>query len=161
MGRVNHRERPAVRQVRLTYPTAVVLVAVSRGLRYGFDIIDATGLQSGSVYPILRRLEDAGLLRSKWEPVRTARDEQRPPRRYYQVTGAGAEVLREALQRFPGLAHAPLGPRGQPLARAPARLHRRGGAHVGDRHRREHGDLQRRERGAVSLSPIRRARPPR
>jgi PadR family transcriptional regulator, regulatory protein PadR len=103
-----------VRHVRLTYPTAVVLVAVSRGLRYGFDIIDATGLQSGSVYPILRRLEDAGLLRSRWEPVRVARDEQRPPRRYYQVTGAGAEALHEALRRYPGLAHASRRPHGQP-----------------------------------------------
>jgi PadR family transcriptional regulator PadR len=100
--------------MRLTYPTAVVLVAVSRGLRYGFDIIDATGLQSGSVYPILRRLEDAGLLRSKWEPVRAARDEQRPPRRYYQVTGAGAEALREALRRYPDLAHASRRSHGQP-----------------------------------------------
>jgi PadR family transcriptional regulator, regulatory protein PadR len=103
-----------VRHVRITYPTGVVLVAVSRGLRYGFDIIDATGLQSGSVYPILRRLEDAGLLRSKWEPVRAARDEQRPPRRYYQVTGAGAEALREALRRYPGLTHALRRPQGQP-----------------------------------------------
>ena len=103
-----------MRHVRLTYPTAVVLVAVSRGLRYGFDIIDATGLQSGSVYPILRRLEDAGVLRSKWEPVRAARDEQRPPRRYYQVTGAGAEALREVLRRYPELTHASRRPHGEP-----------------------------------------------
>ena len=103
-----------MRHVRITYPTAVVLFAVSRGLRYGFDIIDATGLQSGSVYPILRRLEDAGLLRSKWEPVRAARDEQRPPRRYYQVTGAGAEALREALRRYPSVARALQRPNGLP-----------------------------------------------
>ena len=102
-----------MRHVRITYPTAVVLVAISRRLRYGFDIIDATGLQSGSVYPILRRLEDAGLLRSKWEPVRAARDEQRPPRRYYQLTGAGAETLREALRRYPTLAQALQRPHGQ------------------------------------------------
>ena len=91
---------------RLTYPTAIVLFAVGRGLRYGFDIIDATGLPSGTVYPVLRRLEGAGLLKSSWERVQTAREAQRPPRRYYQLTGAGAESLREALARYPGLANA-------------------------------------------------------
>jgi DNA-binding PadR family transcriptional regulator len=91
------------RRLRLTYPTALVLLAVSRGLRYGFDISDATGLPSGTVYPILRRLEDVGMLRSKWEPIQQARAEQRPPRRYYTLTGAGAEVVAEALARFPGL----------------------------------------------------------
>ena len=54
---------------RLTRPTALVLIALARGLRHGFDVLDATGLESGTVYPILRRLEDAGLVRSHWEPV--------------------------------------------------------------------------------------------
>lgn len=89
--------------MRITYPTAIVLLAVSRGFRYGFDIMDASGLASGTVYPILRRLEDSGMLRSKWEAVTNARDEQRPPRRYYQITGAGSSALRDAADRFPGL----------------------------------------------------------
>ncbi len=86
---------------RLTRPTALVLVALARGTRHGFDILDATALASGTVYPILRRLEDAGLVRSRWEPVQRARDEGRPPRRYYELTGSGAEVAREALARHP------------------------------------------------------------
>ena len=102
------------RSARMTYPTAIVLFAVARGFRYGFDIIDASGLQSGTVYPVLRRLEDAGLLRSRWERVSAARAEQRPPRRYYQITGAGAEALREALERYPGLARVLAGERGTP-----------------------------------------------
>ncbi len=88
---------------RLTYPTAIVLLAVTRGFRHGFDIIDASGLKSGTVYPILRRLEDAGMLRARWESIADARDAQRPPRRYYQMTGAGAQALRDATQRYPGL----------------------------------------------------------
>ena len=88
---------------RLTYPTAIVLLAVSRGFRHGFDIIDASGLKSGTVYPILRRLEAAGLLRARWESITDARDAQRPPRRYYQITGAGAKTLRDAGERYPGL----------------------------------------------------------
>lgn len=91
---------------RLTYSTALVLYAVSRGIRHGFDIIDATGLPSGTVYPILRRLEDNGILRSRWEPVREARDAQRPPRRYYQLAGGAGAVVREALGRYPGLPQA-------------------------------------------------------
>jgi PadR family transcriptional regulator, regulatory protein PadR len=97
--------------VRLTRPTALVLVALSRGQRHGFDILDATGLPSGTVYPILRRLETAGVVKSRWEAVQRARDEGRPPRRYYELTGAGAEALREALERHPD-ARASLAPAG-------------------------------------------------
>jgi PadR family transcriptional regulator PadR len=86
---------------RLTRPTTLVLLALSRGVRHGFDILDDTGLESGTVYPILRRLEDAGCVRSRWEPAERAHAEGRPPRRYYELTGAGAEALREALARYP------------------------------------------------------------
>ena len=89
--------------MRLTYPTTLVLQALLQGHHHGFDIMDATGLPSGTVYPILRRLEDSGMLRSKWEAVTSARDEQRPPRRYYQITGAGSSALRDVSERFPGL----------------------------------------------------------
>lgn|SRR5688500_717935 len=84
-------------------PTAMVLLAVAQNYRYGFDISDATGLPSGTVYPVLRRLEDAGLLRSRWEAAETARSEQRPPRRYYTVTGSGAQAVRDARDRYPTL----------------------------------------------------------
>lgn len=89
---------------RLTRTTSMVLYAVFRGIRHGFDIIDATGLPSGTVYPILRRLEEGGLLRSDWEPVQVARNEQRPPRRYYRVTGPGGVAVREALEKHPAVA---------------------------------------------------------
>jgi len=88
---------------RLTYQTSIVLLAVSRGFRHGFDIIDASGLKSGTVYPLLRRLEGAGLLRARWDSIADAREAQRPPRRYYQITGAGAQALRDATERYPGL----------------------------------------------------------
>ena len=87
--------------IRLTRPTAQVLAALGKGVRHGFDIIDATGLPSGTVYPILHRLEHANLVRAQWEPVIRAREEQRPPRRYYELTGAGAKALAEALEIHP------------------------------------------------------------
>ncbi|MGH7506963.1 MAG: PadR family transcriptional regulator [Longimicrobiales bacterium] len=89
--------------MRMTHPTALVLLALSRGARHGFDIIDATGLSSGTVYPILRRLEDTRLARSTWEAVGRARMEGRPPRRNYRITAAGTKAVAEALERYPNL----------------------------------------------------------
>ncbi len=103
--------------MRLTRPTTLVLLALSRGLRYGFDIATAAGLESGTVYPILRRLDDAGCVRSHWEPAERAQAEGRPPRRYYELTGAGAEALREALTRYPDAAAAFAPPAGAPRPR--------------------------------------------
>jgi DNA-binding PadR family transcriptional regulator len=88
----------------LTLSTATVLSAVSAGHHHGFDVMDATGLASGTVYPILRRLERDGLLKARWEEARLAQAEQRPPRRYYEVTASGQTTLEEALRRYRALA---------------------------------------------------------
>ena len=93
-------------RLNLTYPTALVLQALSLGFHYGFDIMDATGLPSGTVYPILRRLDREALLESSWEKQATAQQEQRPPRRYYQITAAGARMLANAKARYPTLEQA-------------------------------------------------------
>jgi DNA-binding PadR family transcriptional regulator len=84
----------------LTYSTAVILQAVANGYRYGFDIIDITGLPGGTVYPALRRLEETGHLSSKWEKQSIAQAEPRPPRKYYDLTRAGREALAEAVRRY-------------------------------------------------------------
>jgi DNA-binding PadR family transcriptional regulator len=73
--------------------TLTVLHAVSGGCRYGFDVIDATSLQSGTVYRALSKLEERGLLRSQWEPANEALREKRPRRRYYEVTSRGEAEL--------------------------------------------------------------------
>ncbi|HEX5475482.1 MAG TPA: helix-turn-helix transcriptional regulator [Vicinamibacterales bacterium] len=87
-----------------TYPTALVLQALADGARYGFDIADRTGLQTGTVYPVLRRLDALSFVRSQWESERTARRDQRPARRYYELTAAGSAALAAAQDRFEGLA---------------------------------------------------------
>jgi len=87
----------------VTYPTTLVLQAISDGVRYGFDIADRTGLQTGTVYPALRRLESLGYVRSNWESEKIARREQRPARRYYEITKSGSQALDEALKRFAAL----------------------------------------------------------
>lgn len=91
--------------MRITYPTAIVLAALDNGYRHGFEIIDVTGLRAGTVYPILRRLEAESLARSSWEHVARARAEGRPPRRNYRLTSAGRAMTRQALERYPGVAH--------------------------------------------------------
>ena len=85
----------------LTYPTAVVLMAIRAGHRYGFDVMDATGLPDGTVYPILRRLEKRGVLASAWEDEEVAKADQRPARKYYRLTPVGEESLGDVLARFP------------------------------------------------------------
>jgi len=95
---------------RMTYPTAMVLQALDAGYRYGFEIADATGLRPGSVYHVLRRLEDGGHAEGEWEPPDPAHREGRPPRRYYRLTGEEARaLLDEARRRFPSLADVPGG----------------------------------------------------
>ena len=89
----------------MTYLTGVVLHAIAHGHRYGFDIMDATGIPDGTVYPALRRLTDAGLLEARWEDKEKATASQRPPRKYYRLTPAGNEAWQGALERFPGIAH--------------------------------------------------------
>jgi DNA-binding PadR family transcriptional regulator len=97
--------------VRFTYPTALVLQALLEGRHYGFDVMDATGLASGTVYPILRRLQAEGAVRSRWEQAGVARQEQRPPRRYYELTAGGATLAREAMARLRPAGRRRLAPR--------------------------------------------------
>jgi len=84
----------------LTYIAALVLHAIRSGQRYGFQIMAATELPSGTVYPALRRLEKAGFIRAQWERAAVARAEQRPARKYYQVTPAGESALADAGKRY-------------------------------------------------------------
>jgi|SRR5690242_217153 len=84
----------------LSVSALAVLGAVSRNIRYGFDIMDATDLPSGTVYPALGRLERDGYVRSKWESATVAQREKRPPRRYYEISAAGARALAESAEHY-------------------------------------------------------------
>lgn len=91
-------------EAKLSHTAAMILQAVHLGYRYGFSMMELTGLPSGTIYPALRRLERDGLIRSEWEKQALADKEQRPPRKYYAVTRTGKIAVDAALKRYPLLA---------------------------------------------------------
>jgi PadR family transcriptional regulator, regulatory protein PadR len=86
---------------RMTIPTQRVLAALlddpEREL-YGIEIGEAAQLRSGTVHPILARLEGVGWLASRWEDI-DPQAEGRPARRYYRLTAEGVAAARGALAR--------------------------------------------------------------
>lgn len=83
----------------LSYNATLVLQALTEGYVYGFDIMRVTHLPSGTVYPLLRRLEAAGFLESSWEDTEAAHEAGRPARRYYRATSRGRTALARARER--------------------------------------------------------------
>ncbi len=90
--------------VKISHTSALILQTINAGYVYGFDIMDVTGLPSGTIYPALRRLEKDSFVRGDWEDRRSAVRQDRPPRRYYKLTRQGKEILAGAVERYPLLA---------------------------------------------------------
>jgi DNA-binding PadR family transcriptional regulator len=88
-------------EVKLSHSAALILRTIECGYYYGFDIMEVTGLPSGTVYPALRRLERDGLISAKWEEEALAFAEQRPARRYYRVTRGGKQALLRLVEKYP------------------------------------------------------------
>lgn len=81
--------------------TLLLLEALSsrpRTWQYGYELSLITGLKSGTLYPILVRLSDRGLLESKWQ---AAAQPGRPPRHIYRLTVGGIAFARAAIARDP------------------------------------------------------------
>jgi PadR family transcriptional regulator, regulatory protein PadR len=75
--------------------TVAVLRALAqqpREWRYGYDLCQELGLKAGSMYPILMRLADRGLLATSWE---TNGEAGRPPRHLYRLTRSGLDLVAE------------------------------------------------------------------
>jgi PadR family transcriptional regulator PadR len=87
--------------LRMTQPTQAVLRALQSkpaAEMYGLEIGAMAGLPSGTIHPILARLEKAGWVDSRWEDVNPS-EKGRPRRRYYRLSPEGAEYARSALAR--------------------------------------------------------------
>lgn len=81
--------------------TMSVLAALAREpqtWRYGYELGKDVGLEAGTLYPILMRLTDRGLLEASWE---TGPPAGRPPRHLYRITAAGVRAADEALRSVP------------------------------------------------------------
>ena len=86
--------------MRLTHATALILRAMAAGHRHGFEIMEASGLPSGTVYPALRRMESWGHATSRWEDAVDAHARGRPRRRLYTLTASGRTLAAEAAGRL-------------------------------------------------------------
>ncbi len=90
---MSQRNRPLSTQANAVLEA---ITAAREDWTYGLEISKATGLKSGSLYPILMRMDERGMLESCWlEPERQGR----PPRHGYRITKAGLAALKEARER--------------------------------------------------------------
>lgn len=78
-------------------PARAILAFLSdakRAWSHGYDLVRATGVKSGTVYPLLIRLEAEGYLEAQWQPPAAP---GRPPRHAYRLTAAGERFARTVL----------------------------------------------------------------
>ena len=79
-----------------TLSVLAAFCAEPQAWRHGYGIAKDTGLKSGSLYPILIRLADRGLVEARWEQEQPA---GRPRRHLYRLTPGGLAAARAALAR--------------------------------------------------------------
>ena len=80
--------RPSKQMIRLLE----ALAAGSQTWHHGYELMKQTGLKSGTLYPLLMRMTDRGLVVAEWrEPPQPGR----PPRHVYRLTGAGVAIARD------------------------------------------------------------------
>lgn len=73
-----------------------ILLAAQGQWSHGYDIMKRAGVRSGTLYPLLIRLEARGLLEAQWqEPSEPGR----PPRHAYRLTSAGIALARAEAQK--------------------------------------------------------------
>ena len=88
-------------------PARTLLAALLRRpqeWRHGYDLASETGLKSGTLYPLLIRLEAQGHLEAEWrQPAASGR----PPRHAYRLTATGQRLARSVAAEAAGVAAAP------------------------------------------------------
>jgi len=80
---------------RQTVALLAALMEQPRTWQHGYELSKLTGLKSGTLYPILMRLSDQGLLVSRWKD---AERPGRPPRHVYRLTATGLALAREQVE---------------------------------------------------------------
>lgn len=86
--------------MRLLSPNAAQIIATflasPAGRFYGYELLQETGMKSGSLYPVLGRFEDLGWIHGEMQESPGGR----PPRRVYRLDPNGAAAAQAALDRF-------------------------------------------------------------
>ena len=77
---------------RQTRALLAVLLECPQTWRHGYDLSKETGLRSGTLYPLLMRLSEQGLLEGRWQEAERA---GLPPRHVYRLTVAGLALARD------------------------------------------------------------------
>ncbi|KPF77778.1 hypothetical protein IP88_05545 [alpha proteobacterium AAP81b] len=85
---------PARRPSPQTLRVLAALLPRAGDWRHGYDLIGETGLASGTLYPVLMRLADQGLLEATWQPPQRP---GAPPRHAYRLTQAGVAYALAAI----------------------------------------------------------------
>jgi DNA-binding PadR family transcriptional regulator len=75
-----------------TTSVLLALAADPQAWRHGYDLCQETGLKAGTMYPILIRLADQGLVETVWEQARVT---GRPPRHMYRLSSSGRALARD------------------------------------------------------------------
>ena len=69
-----------------------ILAEANRDWRHGYELVRQSGVKSGTLYPLLIRLEGQGYLEAEWQAPAAA---GRPPRHVYRLTASGMQLARE------------------------------------------------------------------
>jgi PadR family transcriptional regulator PadR len=72
---------------------AIALMADASGRHWGYDLSKRSGVRSGVMYPLLRKMLEQGWLADGWEDQPQTGRAKRPPRRYYELTDKGKAAL--------------------------------------------------------------------
>ena len=80
-----------------TRAVLAVMAAQSAAWRYGYELTRLTGLTSGTLYPLLKRLHGQAMLESRWTP---STQPGRPPRHAYRLTRQGLSLARHLSVTF-------------------------------------------------------------
>jgi PadR family transcriptional regulator PadR len=81
-------------ELRISSQTVLVLTEFLQDpseRKYGYEISRATGLKSGTLYPILKSLADRAVLETRWETAEAGK----PPRHMYRLTASGLQLARQ------------------------------------------------------------------
>jgi DNA-binding PadR family transcriptional regulator len=100
-------------RIRISRQTLIVLTSLldqPSEWRYGYDLSRQTGLQSGTLYPILMRLCASEWLETRWED---SPESGRPPRHMYRLTAEGRRWARQELAAAPAFALQPAAVKGR------------------------------------------------